>query len=148
MLHVQQGHAVTFKLASQNLQVPYAAILSTNVIYQNTVLDQVNFARMMCLKLTELHAKSVKHFAMKVLVGRIPISVNCFGDRQGKSQIINVTSKTEKEQDMATVVTIELINRMFPAEMRMCDVVRYFNRILVVHSQSFRVFMTMLKLLC
>ena len=107
MLLVQPGHAVTFKLASQNLQDPYAVILSTNVIYQNTVLDQVNFARMMCLKLTELHAKSVKHFAMKVLVGHIPISVNCFGVRLEKSQIINVMSKTEKEQGTATVVTIE-----------------------------------------
>ena len=107
MLHVQQGHVVTFKLASQNLQDPYAVILSTNVIYQNTVLDQVNFARMMCLKLTELHAKSVKHFAMKVLVGHIPINVNCFGVRLEKSQIINAMSKTEKEQGTATVVTIE-----------------------------------------
>ena len=107
MLLVQPGHVVTFKLASQNLQDPYAAILSTNVIYQNTVLDQVSFVLMMCLKLTELNVKSAKHFAMKVLVGLIPISVNCFGVRLGKSQIINVMSKIEKEQGTATVVTIE-----------------------------------------
>ena len=107
MLLVQPGHVVTFKLASQNLQDPYAAILSTNVIYQNTVLDQVNFVQMMCLKLTELNVKSAKHFAMKALVGHILISVNCFGVRREKSQIINVMSRTEKEQGTATVVTIE-----------------------------------------
>lgn len=107
MLHVQLDPAVIFKLAGQSLQAQCAVFLSMNVIYQNIALDQVNFVQMMCLKLTVLLVKLDKPFVMKELVVHIPISVNYFGVLQEKSLIISVMNKTEKEQDMATVVIIE-----------------------------------------
>ena len=104
---VPLGHAVTFKLANQNHLDPFADTLNTNVIYPNIVLDQVNFVRMMCLKLMEHPVISAKHSVMGAHAERIRINVSYFGVLQERSQITSATNKTEKEQGMEIVATTE-----------------------------------------
>ena len=104
---VPLGHAVTLKLASQNHQDPFADTLSMNVIYPNTVLDQVNFVQMMCLKLMEPLVISDKHSVTGVHAEHIRINVSYFGVLQERSLITNATNKIEKERGMEIVATTE-----------------------------------------
>ena len=104
---VLQGHVVIFKRANRNPQAPSVVILSTNVIYQNIALEKMSSVQMTYSKWTVPHVKWVMLSAMVEHVELIQINVNCFGARQGRCPIINVTSKTEKGQGMVIVDIID-----------------------------------------
>ena len=96
-------NAVTSRHANLNCQARCVGSLSTSVICPNTALGPRNSAQKIFLRSMAYLVKLGKPSATRAHAEHILTNAGFFGAHRARSQIINVTNKTEKAADTATV---------------------------------------------